>query len=313
MNFMSKRNLNDCAPKLPVQSINISFLSSYLAGLIEGDGTIVVPKQERSQKGKLNYPSIQIVFQNKDFPLITKLSQVIGHGSISKKKSSPVYVYTVNNIDGLIKIVVLINGKMRGPKHNQLLNLINYINIKKEVNIKAKPLDLSCMLSNSWLTGFIESDGSFQVRVTSLLPRHSPLKTKGFTPCSAHNKTRFGLSCEVTQARITHYGFSTLELMKNISICLGVTLENTREDRKYPQYRVRTSSISTNLRLRNYLMEYPLQSSKFLDFKDWSLILDYFEKGTHRENKDTIVKIKSKMNQYRTEFNWNHLIQSRLE
>ena len=36
--------------------------SSYLAGLIEGDGTIIVPKTERSAKGKINYPSIQIVF-----------------------------------------------------------------------------------------------------------------------------------------------------------------------------------------------------------------------------------------------------------
>ena len=35
----------------------------YLAGLIEGDGTIIVPKPERS-KGRLNYPSIQIIFNS---------------------------------------------------------------------------------------------------------------------------------------------------------------------------------------------------------------------------------------------------------
>ena len=38
---------------------NLPF-SSYLAGLIEGDGTIVVPKTERSLKGVLNYACIQI-------------------------------------------------------------------------------------------------------------------------------------------------------------------------------------------------------------------------------------------------------------
>lgn len=46
---------------------NLSF-SAYLTGLIEGDGTIVVPKTLISPKGELNYLSIQIVF-NKDLPL----------------------------------------------------------------------------------------------------------------------------------------------------------------------------------------------------------------------------------------------------
>jgi|SRR5690606_16922738 len=41
-------------------------LPSYLTGLIEGDGTIHVPKTERSDKGNYNYPSIQIVFHLKD-------------------------------------------------------------------------------------------------------------------------------------------------------------------------------------------------------------------------------------------------------
>ena len=40
---------------------NLSF-SFYLAGLIEGDGTIVVPNTERSPKGVLNYVSISYIF-----------------------------------------------------------------------------------------------------------------------------------------------------------------------------------------------------------------------------------------------------------
>jgi len=39
-------------------------LGHYLAGLIEADGTIIVPKTERSPKGRLNYPSIQIIFDS---------------------------------------------------------------------------------------------------------------------------------------------------------------------------------------------------------------------------------------------------------
>ena len=38
--------------------LNDSFCS-YISGLIEGDGTIIVPTKERSIKGKINYPSVE--------------------------------------------------------------------------------------------------------------------------------------------------------------------------------------------------------------------------------------------------------------
>lgn len=61
-------------------------LASYVAGLIEGDGTIHVPKTERSNKGNYNYPSIQIIFHLKDLPLALLIQKEIGHGSIRRKK-----------------------------------------------------------------------------------------------------------------------------------------------------------------------------------------------------------------------------------
>ena len=139
-------NLNDCAPELSISHMNLilpTCLSSYLAGLIEGDGTIVVPKKERSDKGKLNYPSVQIVFQHKDFPLCQVIQKLIGHGSISKKKNSAVYILTINNLEGLITICELINGKMRGPKYYQLILLIKYLNKKATPHINLEPLGLS--------------------------------------------------------------------------------------------------------------------------------------------------------------------------
>jgi hypothetical protein len=147
---MSEWNLNDCAPELSIKNFSLPFLSSYLAGLIEGDGTIIVPTEERSKKGKLNYPSIQIVFQNKDFPLVTKLCQIIGHGSIHKKKNSSVYILYINNNEGLINVVNIINGCFRGPKYNQLIKLIIFLNNKNpDSNIKIKPIDDSPIESNS--------------------------------------------------------------------------------------------------------------------------------------------------------------------
>lgn len=63
-----------------------SLFMSYLSGLIEGDGTIIVPKTERSSKGKVNYPSIQIVFHLKDLPLALLIQKNLGTGSIMRIK-----------------------------------------------------------------------------------------------------------------------------------------------------------------------------------------------------------------------------------
>src|SRR5579859_21303 len=105
-------------------NINSKF-GHYLAGLIEGGGSIIVPKEERSVKGKLNYPSIQIAFDSRDFPLAMIIQKELRHGSISKTKGVNSYRLTINNYEGLILIAFLLNGKMRTPKINNLFLLID--------------------------------------------------------------------------------------------------------------------------------------------------------------------------------------------
>lgn len=316
MNFMSKWNFNGCALELYIIPIimtmmiikspnNImmilkspndiyldSYLDSYLAGLIEGDGTIVVPKQERSSKGHLKYASIQIVFNTKDFPLCQLLQKQLGHGTIYKKKISNAFILSINNIEGLILVCNLINGKMRGSKYNQLILLINYLN-KKSPNLNIKPLGVNTtpVGGDAWLSGFIEADCSFQVR-TSL---NSKVR-------------RLALSFELEQSCITHYGYDTKELMDSIAKFLDVSVKVVRAKTKYPGYRLRTTSLKTNTNIENYLTKFPLLGTKHIDFKDWCLVLDYFKQGTHMENVDNIVTIKSRMNDKRTVYIWDHLI-----
>lgn len=142
-------------------------LAHYITGLIEGDGTIHVPKTEKSVKGYYNYPSIQIVFHLKDLPLALLVQKEIGHGSISRKKGVNAYIYTVNNSKGLLLLIELMNGNMRTNKVFTFYKLIDWFNIKnKDLNIKKKELNTNSLISDAWLSGFIEADGHFSVRTT---------------------------------------------------------------------------------------------------------------------------------------------------
>jgi hypothetical protein len=118
-NYSNKETLNDN------KDLNKLPFAYYLTGLIEGDGSIIVPKTLRSLNGKLNYPSIQIIFQSKDIPLALLIQKTLGFGSLSKKKGLNAYVFSINNYEGLILVINLINGNMRTPKINSLYQLID--------------------------------------------------------------------------------------------------------------------------------------------------------------------------------------------
>jgi hypothetical protein len=99
----------------------------------------------------LKYASIQISFAAKEYPLIVFLRLIVGHGSIAKVKHSAAYIYTVNNLEGIIKVASIINGLIRTPKIMDLNTLILYLNIKSlnALNIVAIPLDISPLSSNA--------------------------------------------------------------------------------------------------------------------------------------------------------------------
>jgi hypothetical protein len=268
--------------------------SYYLAGLIEGDGTIIVPKSERSSKGKLNYPKIQIVFHLKDLPLALLIQKNLEHGSLARKKGVNAYILTINNLEGLVLIVNLINGKLRTPKIYAFWNLINWLNNKKLIMAPGftKPLDNSSLISNAWLSGFIEASGLFGVRA-SMESRYP----------------RLACNFELSQRQNDHNGRNNLTFLEEIAMVFKSSVKSIRMDQSKPQYRVRTTSLKGNLALENYLTEYPLFGTKYLDYKDWVTVLNLFKSGEHKSKpgKDLIISVKSNMNDYRTIFIWDHL------
>ena len=267
--------------------------STYLTGLIEGDGTIIVPKNERSTKGKLNYPSIQIVFHLKDLPLALLIQKKLGFGSLIRKKGVNAYILYINNSLGILTLANLLNGNMRTPKINSLFKLIDWLNKKiPNLNFTKLPLNSKTLEDNAWLSGMIESDGHFSVR-TTLTGKYPKIECK----------------FELSQRQKDQQGFSNEIFLEEIAKFLKTSLKSIRDNTSNSQYRLRTTNLESNLILINYLEQNSLFGSKFLDYKSWKEILNLFKGGFKysNENIKKILDLKSEMNDKRTIFYWDHL------
>lgn len=267
-------------------------LSHYLAGLIEGDGTIIVPTKDKTPGGKNTHPVIRIVFTLPDLPLAQKLQQVLGCGFIQKPKQGNYYLFEVQNIEGLLKLANLINGKMRTPKIEALHRLINWLNNKKNSSIVCLGLDTSNLNSNSWFAGFSDADSYFQVSLTHNKELGTIKNIKSF------------YRLEIQQ---NYHG--ELNLYKNIMELIAKFLQTNLLSRKrilnnkeYVSYMIITSSLSTNLLVDNYFKQFPMFSSKQLDYLEWSKVLHLRLNKQHLIDSGALMCLEAKnsMNTNRT-------------
>lgn len=102
---------------VPVISIKEKLSPAYVAGLLEGDGSLVTPKP-RQPGAKLRYSTVKISFALKDLPLANQLVAMFG-GSVYNTTGKWV-VFTIQNPSQVHAFISYINGYMRTPKIDAL-------------------------------------------------------------------------------------------------------------------------------------------------------------------------------------------------
>jgi hypothetical protein len=268
-------------------------LNSYLAGLFEGDGHIWI--QNLNDKKKHN-PRFCITFNLKNEPLAKKLLDLIGSGFIRYKIKDNACVLVISPVIGLKKVVSLINGELRTPKIHQLYKLIDWLNKNHNANIIKLPLNKDNLENNSWLSGFIDSDGSFFVQ-------HKV----------ENNAMKRKISCRLRiEQRLLDpiSGDSYVYILTDIAKFLNCNLLTRKQKSTGNEYYTLTASskISLNI-IINYLDKYPLFTSKYLDYLDWKKIVLLILDNMHY-TEDGLIKtdsVRDSMNRKRTYFNWDHL------
>lgn len=271
-----------------------SELGYYLAGLIEGDGNIWIPKSERSSKNELWAPSIAITFHKKELPLFEHIKSVIGGGYIYQSKSDNGCRYRIVKLEILIKIIDLINGKFRTPKINSLHKVIDFINLRHNLNIEKLPLDNSNLDSNPWLSGFTDADGSFYIALHGKYRINPNNRKSGEVRCSFNITQRIidkltNKSCTPFMSEIAN--LFTCKLYKTDLNIIRITVCNPNK-----------------LKLINsYFNKYPLMTSKYLNYLSYLEGFDYINRNLSDNEVSKIRAIKNSMNSKRIYFNWDHL------
>ena len=329
INKFSTAALTTITTTVATQQINanINLLRSqfgpYLAGLIEGDGTIAVHNTDNSEGKKQNKytPKIIIVFKKADLPLANYLKNKTKCGTILIKPERGYVLWQIQDIVSIFTIISIINGFMRTPKIEALNRAIVWLNsyilktknidnllpstklILDKINIlEIKPLDQSPIDSNAWLSGFTDADGNFSINIHKRSDKNSTRVQLYYS--IEINQNYFKLEKEGNKV-------SFFPIISKIGLFLGVTVysrSRINKDKIYYSFTVISNNKSSNSIVCEYFNKYPLLSSKLLDFKDWVYILNL--QNTNKLTTsylDSAIKIRTDFNKTRTTFVWDHL------
>lgn len=300
-----KENLT-ILPQFKRRSISntTSKLAPYLAGLIEGDGCILV--HDKNSKAKKYRPKIIIVFNLADKPLADKLSTTLAVGKVINKPNAGHVLLQILAKEEVLKIINLINGYMRTPKIEALHRAIEWINENDNSSIPLLGLDKSPINSNSWLSGFTDADGNFSITLYDRKKNGQFLRTNVqtfFRLELKQNSTK-----EVSEGQ---GGNSYFYILTKIAEFLTVNLyTRTRSmgDKKYYAFMVIAHNSRSHQIIRNYFDKFPLYSSKYLAYIDWCIVQDLHKgKSLNKEDLDKIKKIKAQFNSKRKIFDFSHL------
>jgi len=242
----------------------------YLAGLIESEGSF---------QGN----QLIISFHELDAPLAYYIKKEIGYGSVSKIQGKRAYKLVISKKAGVLKVIRLIDGKLRGwSKIEQ---------VKRNWDIELTPANPeSCLLNDSWLAGFSDAGccAFFQVKAIE--------RTQGTTTTAVGLRTRrpaAGLRVEI------RLNFKVEQKIKDLLTLIQATFGGDLGYRKATNTYYYGSTSFTNARkIIRYFDHYHLLSSKHINYLKWRKVFLLIQGKAHRtpEGIKRILAIKGSMN-----------------
>lgn len=254
-------------------------LGPYLAGLIEGDGTIAVSNTNNTNNKHKYNPKIIIVFKKSDLPLAEYLKNMTNCGQILIKPERGYVLWQIKDIVSIYTILSIINEYMRTPKYEEKNRAIDWLNqyictnsnskLPSTINILSqisrldkKPLDNTPIFSNCWLSGFSDADANFSINIHKRTNKSS-------TRVQLNYRLEVRQNYPIKDSEGNKESF--FPLMSKIGMELGVSVySRTRllKDKYFQSFTIITHNKLSNKKITDYFNKFTLLSSKYLDYKD---------------------------------------------
>lgn len=256
-------------------------LGYYLSGLIEGNGNI----DKKIISININYKDIKNAYY---------LKKIIGYGRVIKYSNTNTNTnintnaatfsqcekvaaninrninikLIFDNKNARKRVFELINGKLLGlSKYKQLLD----IEYDKEFNLPIKPIVNFNLWDNPWLSGFIDSKGSFIIKI---------IKSK-------INKTNYNIKIILKIEQEYNY------LLKHVQNTLGGNIYILNKENNKTIYQYSSNNYKNAYNSIKYLSKFPpLHNSKYIHFLKWYKVYLIIQNKNHLNN-EGLDKIKS--------------------
>ena len=256
-NFEDYRNITGKNP----DEISDNWLTWFI-GFSEGDGAFLTGKDKR----------LRFVVTQKETAILNRVHETLGIGRV--RTYGNFSRYQVDDKNGILVLIALFNGNLVLDKRKvQVKRWLDTINIK-EKNNNVLPL-----LSNSWLSGFIDAEGCFNVTL---------FKRKAMA-LGYQVKLRFMIDQKDS--------LDNMNFMKD-QLNLFLTHRKLKKGTIGTMHRIESNSFVKVPLIIEYINRFRLKTKKQDSFDKWVTVYELVQKKAHitEEGLSEIRKLSKEIN-----------------
>lgn len=252
---------------------NNNNLGYYLAGLLEGDGSISLPSLGITSLNRVLNPRIVFTSHINNIGMYAFIQTELGNRGRFQKSGDNILRYIIGDKESIILFINLVHGKLRTPKNKRFNDLIHFMNNKYDLNISESLLDNSSFSDNSWFTGFTEADGHFGIKYVERKAKSETRKRS----VSENVSLKFRLD----QRLYDKATLSSMEpFMESLALFLNANLK-TYTVKNSEVLSISIQSIQNVSFIIDYFNKYTLIGDKLNDFKKWKIVYNMILSKEH--------------------------------